>query len=88
MLYSIYCKKELSNTGCDDKYPGFDDMNTVCVNVIAWCDNIKSGCDVIGIYMMSYKLCLCYHTYNEGYMMDNLGVMTEIQWMCCQIYSV
>ena len=47
MLYSIYCKKELSNTGCDDIYPGFDDMNTVCVNVIAWCDNIKSGCDVI-----------------------------------------
>ena len=62
-----------------------DDMNTVCVNVIAWCDIIKSGCNVTCIQMMSYILCLCYHTYNGGYMTDNLGVMREIQWMCCQI---
>ena len=59
-------------------------MNAVYVNVIAWCDIIKSGCGVIGIHMMSYILCLCYHTYNEGYMIDNLGVMTEIEWMCCR----
>ena len=66
------------NSGCAD-------MNTVCVNVIGWCDIIKSGCDVICIHMMSYILCLCYHIYNRGFMIDYLGVMTEIQWKCCQI---
>ena len=60
-------------------------MNTVRVNVIRWCDIIKSGFDVICIHMMSYILCLCYHIYNGCYMIDNLGVMTEIPWMCCQI---
>ena len=60
-------------------------MNTVCVNIIAWCAIIKSGCDVICIHMISYILCLCYHTYNGVYIIDNLGVMTEIQWMCFQI---
>ena len=34
------------------------------------------------VHMMSYILWLCYHTYNGGYMIDNLGVMTEIWWMC------
>ena len=63
-------------------------MNTVCVNVTARCDIIKSGCDVICIHMMSCILCLCYQTHNGGYMIDNLGVNTERQWMCCQIYSV
>ena len=69
-------------------YPGCDDMNTVYVNVIAWFDIIKCGCDVIYIHMMSCILCLCYHTHSGGYMIDNLGVNTEMQWMCCQIYSV
>ena len=73
---------------CDDRYPGCDDMNAVYVNVIAWCDIIKSGCDVICIHIMSCILCLCYHKYNGGYMINNLGVNTEMQWMCCQIYSV
>ena len=63
-------------------------MNTVCVNIIAWCDITKSGSDVTCIQMMSYILCLFYHTYNGGYMIDNLGVMTEIQLMCSQIESV
>ena len=63
-------------------------MNTVCVNVIVCCDIIKSGCDVICIHMMLCILCLCYYTHNGGYMIDNLGVNTEMQWMCCQIYSV
>ena len=49
-------------------------MNTVYVNVTAWCDIIKSGCDVICIHMMSCVLCLCYHTQNGVYMIDNLGV--------------
>ena len=63
-------------------------MNTMYVNDIALCDIIKIGSDVIYIHMISCILCLCYHTYDGGYMIDNLGVMTEIQWMCCQIYSV
>ena len=54
-------------------------MNTVCVKFIPQCDIIKSGCDVICIRMMSYILCLCYHMYNGGYMIDNVVVMTEIQ---------
>ena len=58
---------------------GCDDMNRVYVNVIAWCDIIKSGCDVICIHMMSCILCLCYHTHTGGYMIDNLGVNTEMQ---------
>ena len=66
-------------------YPGCDDMNTVCVNVKALHDILKSGCDVICIHMMSYILCLCYHTRNGGNMINNLGVMTKIQWMCCEI---
>ena len=37
------------------------------------------------VHMMSYILWLFYHTYNRGYMIDNLGVMTELQWICCQI---
>ena len=50
----------------------------MCVKVVSWCDIIKSGCDVICIHMMSYILCVCYHRYNGGYVIDNLGVMTEI----------
>ena len=69
-------------------YPECDDMNTVYVKVLAWCDIIKSGCDVICIHMMSCILCLCYHTHNGGYMIVNLGVNTEMQCMCCLIYSV
>ena len=65
-----------------------DDINTVYVNIIVWCDIIKSGCDVICIHMMSCILCLCYLTFNGVYIIDNQGVMTEIPWMCCQIYSV
>ena len=30
------------------------------------------------VHMMSYILWICYHTYNGGCMIDNLGVMTEI----------
>ena len=37
------------------------------------------------VHMMSYILWLCFHTYNGGCMIENLIVMTEIQWMCCQI---
>ena len=37
------------------------------------------------VHIMSYILWLFYHTYNRGYMIDNLGVMTELQWICCQI---
>ena len=61
-------------------------MNTVYVKVIAWCDIIKSGCDVVCIHMMSCILCLCYHTHNGGYMIDNLGVNTEIQWVLFHTY--
>ena len=41
---------------------------------------ICSSYDVI--HIVSF---ICYHTYNGGCMIDNLGVMTEIQWMCSQI---
>ena len=37
------------------------------------------------VHMMSYILWLCFHIYNGGIMINNLGVMTEIQGMCCQI---
>ena len=65
-----------------------DDINIVCVNVTAWCDILESLRDVICIHMMSCIFYLRYHTYNEGYMISNLGVMTEIQWMSCEIESV
>ena len=60
-------------------YPGCDDMNTVGV--------MSSRVDVMSyvVLMMSYILWLCYHTYNGGCMIDNLGVITEILWKCCQI---
>ena len=40
------------------------------------------------VHMISYILCLCYHTYNGDYMINNLGMMTEIQWMCCNKIGV
>ena len=56
-------------------------------DVIVCCGIIKSGYDAICssydvIHIVSF---ICYHTYNGGCMIDNLGVMTEIQYMCCQI---
>ena len=56
-----------------------------CVYVRAASDILESVRDVICIHMMSCIFYLCYHTFNEGYMIGNLGVMTEIQWMSCVI---
>ena len=49
---------------------------------------IKSGCDVICIHMISCILCLCYHTHNGGYMIDNLGVNTERHAFVCMYVCV
>ena len=63
--------------GVMTEYSGYDD--------IAWCDIIKSGCDVIcsSYDIIHFVDVLSYN--NEGYMIYYLDVMTEIQWMCFQI---
>ena len=55
------------------------------MNVTAWCDILESVHDVICIHMMSCIFYLPYHTYSEGYMIGNLDVMTEVQWMSYEI---
>ena len=34
-------EKTFKGNSYDDRHPGCDDMNTVYVNVIAWCDTIR-----------------------------------------------
>ena len=67
MLQMCYNQYTVSSSS-DDRYAGCDDINTVCVNVTAWCDILESVRDVICIHMMSCIFYLRYHTYNEGYM--------------------
>ena len=54
--------------------------------VMSWGGVISQRVDVKShvVHMMSYILWLCY-PYDEGFMIDNLGVITDIQWMYCQI---
>ena len=53
-----------------------------------WCDIIKSGCDVLCSSYDVIHIVAMLSTYNGGCMIDNLGVMTEIHCLCCQIVSV
>ena len=46
---------------------------------------IESERDVICIHIMSCIIYLRYHTHNEGCMVGNLGVITELQWMSSEI---
>ena len=82
MCYNQYIVSDNSYSGSDDRYAGCEDMSIVCVNVIALCDILKSGCHVIYIHVMSYILCLCYHTYNGDCMIIDAMIIDVIKCEC------
>ena len=52
---------------------------------LKWCQFIKSGCDYMYSSKMPYIKWVWYHTKSSSEIITRVVVMTQIQWMQCQI---
>ena len=71
---------------CDVIYSVCDVMNAVKVMWwLKWCQFIKSGCDYMYSSKTPYIKWVWYHTKSSSEIITRVVVMTQIQWMQCQI---